>query len=255
MNLFRRGKKEQQEPSVLNHMMEQLGYPYQILDDSLSLTEVMECYKKAVDRGKKEGFIPVLVPEDDVLDEYFGILKEEDRYDVQEALQKMGNHGGEFLQQKLKEFTDPEDDDLEALDLDEMMGEMENGGSLDDFYSLQDFKGKRKTTALVEVPAQAPWEVVVYVPFGGWNDCPAPEDMGAVCKYWYEKYGAVPAVITHDTLEFLLPNSISGDEAIEVAKEHFAFCTDRVDQCTESGTIGEVADSLSQSTVWYFWWD
>ncbi len=28
----------------------------------------------------------------------------------------------------------------------------------------------------------------------GWNECPDPVDMIAVCKYWYEKFGAVPAV-------------------------------------------------------------
>ena len=41
----------------------------------------------------------------------------------------------------------------------------------------------------------------VYVPFGNWNDCPDTETLMVVCKYWYEKYGAVPAVITSDQLE------------------------------------------------------
>ena len=80
--------------------------------------------------------------------------------------------------------------------------------------------------------------------------------MMEVCRYWYEKYGAVPAVVSHDTLEFVIEKPIDNEEqAWELAKEHYAFCPDRVDQGTNTGTIGEVADCLSKSTVWYFWWD
>ena len=139
--------------------------------------------------------------------------------------------------------------------MNELMGEIGNGESIDGFYSLQGFYDDGKQVVLLEVPTDKPWEVVVYVPFGGWNECPAPDDMAAICKYWYEKYMAVPAVITHDTLEFILPEPISKDEAMEVAQEHYAFCNDRLDQCTQSGTLGEVADSLWQSKVWFFWWD
>lgn len=240
---------------LLESMMEKLGYPYQVLPEKSSMDEVMAIYKEAVEKGKKEGFTPVLVPEDDVLDDYFEILKQEDGFDVQDTLQNTGNGGRELLQQNLKELTGPEEDDLEALDLNELMGEIGNGESIDGFYSLQGFYDDGKQVVLLEVPTDKPWEVVVYVPFGGWNECPAPDDMAAICKYWYEKYMAVPAVITHDTLEFILPEPISKDEAMEVAQEHYAFCNDRLDQCTQSGTLGEVADSLWQSKVWFFWWD
>ena len=91
---------------------------------------------------------------------------------------------------------------------------------------------------------------------GGWNECPPAEEMMAVCKYWYEKYGAVPAALSHDTLEFVLTKPVDDEEkAWEAAKEHYAFCVDRVDQCTASYTLGELADCISRSTVWYFWRD
>ena len=79
--------------------------------------------------------------------------------------------------------------------------------------------------------------------------------MISVCKYWYEKYGAIPVTISHDTLEFSVPECIKEDEAIELAKEHYAFTPDRVDQCTRSGSLKEVAESLKVSKFWYFWWD
>lgn len=47
----------------------------------------------------------------------------------------------------------------------------------------------------------------------------------------------------------------SEQDAWDLAKEHLAFCNDRVYQCTDSGTLGELADSLMKSHSWYFWWD
>ena len=240
--------------TVLKSIIDQLSYPYRILSKELAIDEVMRIYAEAVERGKKEGFTPVLVPEDEILDEYFGILHDEDQYSVEETLKKVGDNGKELLWNCLKEFTESEED--ETFDENEILGEMENGEVIDIFSSMVDYGDEKiKTTLLLEIPTKNPWEVVVYVPFGGWNECPVPEEMAAICRYWFEKYGAVPAVITHDTLEFLLPKPIEKDEAMEVAKEHIAFCTDRVSQCTESGTIGEVADTLWRSTVWEFWWD
>lgn len=251
----RKKKKElKTEPitPILKSMVDQLGYPYQILPKDLLPDEVMEIYKDAEERGRREGFTPVLMPEDDVLDEYFGILFKNDGYRVGDTLKEIGDHVNEILQKDWKDLSDPQ----YTEDLAGMLGEMKNGESQNIFVSLVDFGSRSmKPTVLLEVPTKNPWETVVYVPFGGWNECPEPKAMAAICKYWYEKYQAVPAVITHDTLEFLLPYPVKKEEAMEVAKERFLFCVDRVDQGTESGTIGEVADTLWRSRVWYFWWD
>ena len=75
----------------------------------------------------------------------------------------------------------------------------------------------------------------------------------AVTKYWFEQYGAVPAAMSHDELEFLLPAPVPKEKAMEVAVELYGFCPD-LDQ-DEDGSIGALADALWQSTVWYFWWD
>lgn len=79
--------------------------------------------------------------------------------------------------------------------------------------------------------------------------------MMAICKYWYEEYGAIPATITHDVLEMTVPAPVGEGKALEVAREHYAFTPDRVDQGTETGTLGEVAASVAVSNVWFFWWD
>ena len=109
-----------------------------------------------------------------------------------------------------------------------------------------------KETILAYTPTTKPFEVFAWVPFGGWNECPCAEDMISLARYWYLKHNAVPAVISHDTLEFFCaPLDIKS--AMETAVEHYAVCPDNVDQGI--GTVAALADSLTKSTVWWFWWD
>lgn len=77
----------------------------------------------------------------------------------------------------------------------------------------------------------------------------------AVAKYWFEKYGAVPALMTPDVLEYTIPfgTSVPSWQALDLALEQYAYCNDIVDQGI--GTIGALADGLMKSHNWYFWWD
>ena len=113
----------------------------------------------------------------------------------------------------------------------------------------------RKTSPLIlaKVPVKNPWEVFAYLPFGGWNDCPDTPQLMAAAKHWFEEYGAVPAVLTHDTLEFELAAPAPAEKAMELAAQHYGFCPD-VDQ-GGGWTVGTLAGELRRSTVWYFWWD
>ncbi len=107
---------------------------------------------------------------------------------------------------------------------------------------------------LALIPVREPWQVFAWLPFGGWNDCPGAEEMMAVAKYWYEKYGAVPVALNHDELEFLLPHSLNASQAAEAAEEHVLFCPDLLNP--EGGLNEEkLAKILSRSRCWYFWWD
>ena len=77
----------------------------------------------------------------------------------------------------------------------------------------------------------------------------------AAAKYWFEQYGAVPAAMSHDELEFLLPAPVPQEKAMDAAVELYGFCPDVIDQGPEDATVGALADVLWQSIVWYFWWD
>lgn len=107
---------------------------------------------------------------------------------------------------------------------------------------------------LARIPVKNPWEIFAYLPFGNRNECPDTPDLAAVAKYWYERYGAVPAVVSHNELEFLLPAPVPGEQAMDLAAEQYGFCPDAVADASEEATVGALADTLSHSTVWYFWW-
>ena len=74
-------------------------------------------------------------------------------------------------------------------------------------------------------------------------------------KYWFEQHGTIPAVMTPDVLEFTVPAPVSRKQAMKLAQEQYAWCPDMVDQGAEDATVAMLADSLSRSKAWYFWWD
>lgn len=104
------------------------------------------------------------------------------------------------------------------------------------------------------IPTDKPYDVAAYIKYGGWNECPYPEDHVGIMKYWYEKYGAKIISITPDTIEFTVENPPkTKEEALALAKEQFVYCSDIVTQGT--GSISDLAASLLNSKYWFFWWD
>jgi hypothetical protein len=104
------------------------------------------------------------------------------------------------------------------------------------------------------VPTTVSWHVPIYLYFGGFNDCPDPTSIGAVLRYWQEKYGAELMCMTHDVLEFQVTRPPrKRQEALLLAREQFLFCRDIVEQGTQ--TIERLAAELLNATRWFFWWD
>lgn len=248
MGIFDIFRKKEEPEELDTDALQKLGYPYTILQKNLTKEALMLIYWEARERGRKEGFTPILIPAEDAVF-WEEALEGEETYSAEEAA---ALDGEEILSKRLQELTDPQDTEIEPLLMDEeFLGTLENGDDVHDFAVLELNEGSR--IVLFELPTVKPWEVVLYLPFGGWNECPLPEENAAVLRYWYEKWGAVPAVMTHDTLELVLPASVPKDQVWDVAKEHFAFTEDSVFQGT--GTLGALADGLWKSDVWFFWWD
>lgn len=241
----------------VERLKENLGCPCTYLPPREDEMSIMSAYQEAAERGKREGFTPLLL----VLDQW-GNLAE--MFGELEAFQReMANtpiEDGKALLHRFEEEARAEwGEDLSPEELEEHLsetlgGDMSEGEKIPGFLSLKDYGGKQSQPILLaEIPVKDPWEVFAWLPFGGWNECPAPEENRAAAKYWFEQYGAVPAVMTPDVLEYILPAPVPQDRAMEVALEQYFFCADIVDQGV--GTVGALAGGLAQSKFWYFWWD
>ena len=226
-----------------------------------SFEEIEKKYLAAYKDGKEKGYTPVFLVLDDNLLETFEINMEDEDTDnmmdvVNKNLEEAKNINPiEFL----KKFQGQNTDDLKE-NIDEYFSEIDYEFDDDDKSNLElstvfDYDNYLKDDViLVKVPTTKPYEVLAYFGMGGYNECPFPAEQVAVAKYWYEKYGAVPAAITYDEIEFYVERPVQTlEEAKKLAVEHYAFCYDLVDQCC--GTFEALADGLYKNIQWYFWWD
>ena len=160
----------------------------------------------------------------------------------------------DFLRTRVAETAEDEEFDLEEeWGGDEIYFEF----ARDSFSSPFDYDtGKSGELLLARIPASEPWHIAAWLPMGGWNECPAPEDMLAMAKRWYEKYRAVICCVTSDEMEFRVSTPPTGmEEAYALAKEQYYFCQDRVEQYADEYNLRTLADTLTKSPLWYFWWD
>ena len=230
---------------------------------------IMSAYSYAKRESVKEGFVPVLIKADDetlleclVMNadpENDADCYEFDPKAVEEYRKKMLSTSVKDGKAVLEELTGQRREEAEDDDLDweeEVLGEMEGGYDNDRFSCYWDSDSHMTyPLILAKIPVKNPWEIFAYLPFGNWNECPDPPALMAVAKHWFEQYGAIPAAMSHDELEFLLPAPVLEERAMEAATEQYGFCPDIVDQEQDDPTVGNLADVLRQSTVWYFWWD
>ena len=256
------------EPSEVAHaIMEYLDCECTYFPSMADDDPIMSAYSYAQRLGVREGFVPVLIQADDetlleclVMNadpENDSDFYEFDLKTVMEYRKKILSAPVKDGKAVLEELTGQRKEEAEDDDMDweeEILGEMEGGEPNDRFSSYWDDDTEMTyPLILAKIPVKNPWEIFAYLPFGNWNDCPDTPDLMAAAKYWFEQYGAVPAAMSHDELEFLLPAPVPKEKAMDVAVELYGFCPD-LDQ-NEDGSIGSLADALWQSIVWYFWWD
>ena len=259
------------EPSDLAEaMMEYLDCECTYFPSMTDDDPIMSAYNYAKMESVKEGFVPVLIKADDeILWECLIMNSDpdsdgEDDYTfdpdkVAEYRKKMLSAPVENSKAVLEEMIGQRKEEAEDDDMDwdeEILGEMEGGYDNRRFSSYWNSDNNMTyPLILAKIPVKNPWEIFAYLPFGGWNECPNTPELMAVAKYWFEQHGAVPAAMSHDELEFLLPAPVPEEKAMDAAVELYGFCPDVIDQGPEDATVGALADVLRQSTVWYFWWD
>ena len=254
------------EPSeVADAIMEYLGCECTYFPSMADDDPIMSAYSYAARNSSQKGYIPVLIKPDETLLECLVMNSDPENDDdcYEFNLKTVAEYRKEMLAASVKDGkevlehltgTRREEAVDDGLNWEEdVLEEMEKGFSNNRFSSYWNSETDMTyPLILAKIPVKNPWEVFSYLPFGGWNECPDTEELMAAAKYWFEKYGAVPAVMTHDELEFNLPEPAGKEDAMELAIEQYGFCPD-MDQNFEQ--IGALADTLWQSNVWYFWWD
>ncbi|MDR1961202.1 MAG: DUF4253 domain-containing protein, partial [Gracilibacteraceae bacterium] len=249
-------------------LMEYLDCPCRVFTGLLDDDDMVFAYEQAAMRGKAESFTPLLIVVSDILTEAVAMAADENddlpdrekgRAWRKEVLRKAEEIDAKaFLDSRFKEYADDEGNGEYAEEIKTLLNRTLKGKDTRRRVSaFWDYEAQlTKEVILAEIPTAKPYELAAYVPMGGFNDCPDPETQVAVMKRWYEKYGAIPAVVTYDEWEFIVPEPLADEaEALVLAAEHFAFCADRLEQYRNGYTLGMLAKSLTDSTVWYFWWD
>lgn len=252
--------RKKSEPEQQNNIITEIpGCECEIISDKLSTAELTEKYLEEYGKGKAEGYTPVILLMNPILSETIeaslGSEKDIDSYHSK-MLSMVNDNGREYLKKIFDETiamykNDSPDFDIES----DLYGDFDPSQKpMETFSGIPTYESGKTTVILARVPVSEPWKVFAFIPFGGWNACPADEDIMSVCKYWYEEYRAVPAVISGDTLQMYCFEPVAdNDAALHLAEEHYAFCNDAVDQC--AGYIRILASWILRSKVWYFWWD
>ena len=211
-----------------------------------SFEEASEKYLATYKDGKEKGYTPVFLTVDEYLLKTFEISMKDKNTDnmidiFNKNLEKAKNINpielfNKFLKQQTicklfiegdYKFDDSNKNNLKFLTI------FNNEGNLKD------------NVILVKVPTTKPYEVLAYFGMGS-------EDI-AIVKYWYEKYGAIPASITYDEIEFYVERPVlTFEEAKKLAVEHYAFCYGLLWGCYD--TLEEAASTIYKNAHWYFWW-
>ncbi len=224
--------------------------PYRYYD-TVSSDKLLKDYNESLERGKIEGFIPIIIDVNDALlmdIEFNHKYIEKIRTMRKELIDNASSYEGKrWLDETLKEYQEDSEHYQKIL-----------GIPSDKGYEIQKLALEEKYVLLAEVPVSESWQLLAWFPFSYYNDCPDNKTLANVGKYWFEQYGAVPTFIAHNMLGMTVPQPVSDAQSLNLAKEQYAFCPNRFEVSyiqTILQTIHALADSLRKSTVWKFRWE
>ena len=105
------------------------------------------------------------------------------------------------------------------------------------------------------VPTTRSWEVLAYLRYGDWNECPSAAEHTALHRDWHERFGAEVVCVSGDVVEMRVRRPPRDrDAASALAREQFVYSGgDLVFQGYES--LRALASALIDAEYWYFWWD
>ncbi len=251
VGIFDKFKKKENHKDYIEEIIAKLSCECRIIDEKDANT-VTRIYNEALIDGKKEGYTPLIIIPSELMLEIMDTnadngFSHDDRDSILEKAKDID--AKKLLKNLLEDVMPMGEDENEDYDI---TGEFVIEEQTHHFLSIEDAINEK--IILAKIPTDKPWEAAAWVPMGGFNECPLPEEQVAVFKYWYEKYGAMPALVASDVWELFVENPPTTQEDSEfLAWEQFGFCGDIVWQGV--GTVKALAGTLVNSSVWYFWWD
>lgn len=257
-SLFGKKKPEDQKSGSVSKyaqsVMDMLGCPCRHFPKGSNVEVIMSAYSEAFAKREMGGYTPLLIVADDTLIDLAGEYGQT-AGEIREFREKILASEPINAHNWFVERLNVEKEDMGEY-WKELVGTIEKHpeDAMNRFLGIVEYKTeKSEECILAKIPTENPWEVFAWLPFGGWNECPSNEEIMWIAKYWYEKHGAIPAVMTRDILEFSAAPVKDEKAAADLALEQFAFCSDIVTQGVN--TIGRLAGAMMQSSTWYFWWD
>lgn len=215
---------------------------------------IQSTYEDAFAKKEMGGYTPVIIVVSDVLTEWLDMMLDEPGMTPEKRREQLLNaelpDAQEWFTEKLTEMKEQYGEYWDEITADSG----NTGDKIDKLSGFVDFGTKKAAEVIIaKIPTDKPWEIFAWLPFGGWNECPEPETMMSVGRYWFQKYGTIPALISHDILEFAAQPVKDRSAAIGLSLEQYAFCNDIIDQGFQELCV--LADVLTKSSVWFFWWD
>jgi hypothetical protein len=154
---------------------------------------------------------------------------------------------------QIASVADFKDDEAIEAPLGEWPAENSYGAGftvVDDFETRQ----PRPIARIALIPTDDPTEIPAYMHYGRWNECPPPSYHVAALRAWRDRYGAELVGMSADVLNLRVSRKPeTREEALELAREHYAYCNDIIDQGV--GSYRKLATGLMACDWWFFWWD
>ena len=117
-----------------------------------------------------------------------------------------------------------------------------------------DYKGPKRRVYVALIETDDWTTIPAHLRYGGYDACPPAEYHVAALRSWRDRYGAELVGLDSHRMDLRVTRRPqSRAEALDLAREHYAYCPDIVDQ--DLGTLSKLAACLMANDWWGFWWD
>lgn len=230
-----------------------------------------ELYLKLVKEGEEKGFCPVLVDKD--IQHYiqasqYGFTdKKEDYPKITKRIIELVEDNcfnvwlGRLIYNYYLDGEQCEDDVKRDLEMLKPPASKEYLERFSDTINVQNFVFGRndaykpypftyKDHVFALLPVIHPWEILAWIPMGGFNWCPDELHQIALAKGLNEQFGARIMYISGSALEYYIPTPLIKKEDVERAAKILIAADNDIYEDYEVA-----ADKIMGSPVWYMWWD